>query len=362
VELQIRTVAERHLPFAQSDLAPARGVAVQARLYAEDAAQDFLPCTGRVEIFEAAPGVRTDAGVAAGCDITSHYDPMIAKVIAHGGDRQQALALLREALAQTTVLGVTSNRAFLLALLAQQQVQANAVHTEFIDGWLAARGRVEEPKEHVAAAMALWLAHRRVAPSSGAGSWYDASLTGWRMSRGDLQPTPGAPALTATYQVASATGKWKVGFGIGGGSRFAVQVGDTLFRVEAPDATSSEWQTVSIDGRALRLRSHCTAESANAFLGEEQIALDVRPLHDESAGGGGAGQGQVRAPMMGLVIGVSVQAGQQVAAGQRLATMESMKMEMAINAPYAGTVAWVGCAAQARVERHQDLFHIAPAA
>jgi biotin carboxyl carrier protein len=180
------------------------------------------------------------------------------------------------------------------------------------------------------------------------------------MGRGDAQPAN--TALTATYQAASSTGKWQVGFGTSGSAGgFLVAVDGARFRVQAPDALLNDWQTVTVDGRALRVRAHCAEASANALLGDAQIALDVRPLHDESAGGGGAGQGLVRAPMMGLVVGVNVEAGQRVAAGQRLATMESMKMEMAINAPFDGTVAWVGCAAQARVERHQDLFHIAPA-
>jgi 3-methylcrotonyl-CoA carboxylase alpha subunit len=355
VALQIQTVAQRRLPFVQRNLAPAQGVAVQARLYAEDAAQGFLPSTGTVEVFEAPPAVRTDAGVASGSTITAHYDPMIAKLVAHADDRPQALHRLREALAQTTVLGVTSNRAFLLALLADAAVQANSVTTEFIDTWLAARGKAAEPAEHVAAAMALWLARQRGAVrGSDAGAWFDADLTGWHIRHTSSE-------LTDTWQATSASGVWRTGFGASGiAGSFEVQVDGRVLRVEAPDAQSGNWQSVSVDGRVLRLRAHASARTVCALVGDDQIALDIQPLHADGAAGGAGGQGLVRAPMMGLVIGLDVAQGQTVAAGQRLATMESMKMEMAINAPLAGTVAWVGCAAQARVERHQDLFHITP--
>jgi 3-methylcrotonyl-CoA carboxylase alpha subunit len=357
VALQIQTVAEKRLPFAQRDLAPAQGVAVQARLYAEDAAQGFMPSTGTVEVFEAAPVVRTDAGVATGSTITAHYDPMIAKLIAHAADRPRALGQLREALAKTTVLGVTSNRAFLMALLADPAVAGNAVNTEFIDAWLAARGQPAEPAEHVAAAMALWLAGQRaLAGVNDAGAWFDARLTGWRIRRTSL-------ALTETWQAATASGAWRVGLGAcAGAGRFEVQVDGKMYQVEAADAASSDWQSVSVDGRVLRLRAHVAARAVSALIGDEQLALDIQPMHTDSAGAGAAGQGLVRAPMMGLVIGVDAAVGTTVALGQRLATMESMKMEMAINAPLAGTVSWVGCAAQARVERHQDLFHITPQA
>jgi 3-methylcrotonyl-CoA carboxylase alpha subunit len=357
VELQIRAVAEGRLPFTQAELPPPRGVAVQARLYAEDAAQGFLPSTGRVDVFEAAPGLRTDAGVASDSEISAHYDPMIAKLIACADSRAAALLQLREALAATTVLGVTSNRSFLLELLADPQVQANQVTTEFIDGWLAQRGAQAEPAMHVAALMALWLAQQRATPSAAAGAWYDAALTGWRIARGGADRD-----AAATYKVSSSSGNWQIGFGPApGAGEFAVHVDGTRHQVAAPQALSPAWQTVVVDGLALRMRAHCAPGRPSALVGEGQLALDVQPAHDARSGAGAAQSGLVRAPMMGLVVGVNVAGGQAVVAGQRLATIESMKMEMAITAPAAGTVAWVGCAAQARVERHQELFRIDPA-
>ncbi|WP_028601833.1 biotin carboxylase N-terminal domain-containing protein [Ottowia thiooxydans] len=357
VELQIRTVAEGRLPFSQEELADPRGVSAQARLYAEDPAQNFLPSTGCVEVFEMAPGLRTDTGVSSGSVISAHYDPMIAKLIAHADTRKGALAQLREGLAETTVLGVTSNRGFLLDLLADADVQANGVTTEFIDGWLSRRGTQPEPTAHVAALLALWLAQQRASTGSTAGAWYDAALTGWRIARGGVESE-----AAATYKALSSSGDWKIGFAPSPApGEFVVDVNGTRHRVAAHEALSG-WQPVTVDGLTLRLRAHCFVERASALIGEAQIVLDIRPAHDARAGASAAHSGLVRAPMMGLVVGVHVASGQLVTAGQRLATIESMKMEMAITSPMAGTLSWVGCATQARVERHQDLFRIDPAA
>ncbi|RYY69105.1 MAG: methylcrotonoyl-CoA carboxylase, partial [Comamonadaceae bacterium] len=303
--------------------------------------------------FEPPPGVRTDAGVASGSEISPHYDPMIAKLIAHGTSRAAALDQLAAALRATTVLGVTSNRAFLLELLADALVRANTVTTEFIDHWLAQRPTAATPPAHVAALSALWLVQQRQATPH-AGAWTDPDLAGWRIARADA-----VPALT--HAASGADGDWRIGFGPAQAGQLAVRVDDTVFRVAVPCAPGADWQTVTVDGLALRLRAHCDTGRALALLGDAQLSLDVRPLHVATRGAAGAHAGLVRAPMMGLVIAVDATLGQEVAAGQRLGTMESMKMEMAITAPTAGRVGWIGCAAQARVERHQELFRIEPA-
>ena len=346
VQLQIETVATGRLPFAQPDVPALRGVAVQARLYAEDPARGFLPATGRVALFEPPPDVRTDAGVATGDEITPHYDPMVAKLIAHAPDRPAALQRLRAALAQTTLLGVTSNRAFLLELLTDAEVQRNAVSTEFIDGWLADRPGREVPADRVAALAALWLQARRVAHPA-AGAWGDGALTGWRLRRGPLAELP---ALT---QVAAADERqWRIGFGAMPDGALAVRVDDAVLRVQTAPGS------VTVDGCSLRLRAQVDVARATAAFDDGDLALEIRPLHDAAAGSAAAAQGTVRAPMMGVMILVDVQPGQAVRTGDRLGTMESMKMEMAITAPAAGRVAWVGCAPQAKVERHQELFRI----
>jgi acetyl/propionyl-CoA carboxylase alpha subunit len=332
------------------------GVAVQARLYAEDARRGFLPSTGRVAVFEVPGPVRVDAGVAAGCEITPHYDPMIAKLIAHAPDRAAALGQLRGALTGTTVLGVTSNRAFLHELLGDEAVRANAVGTEFIDGWLAQHVEAEVAPEDVAVMAALWLTHQRPrTPGPRVGSWADPALTGWRLHRGtaaSLQPH----ALRAV----GASGEWRVGFG-NAREALAVRVEDETFHVALP-GPGDPFPTVAIDGRRLHLRGSCRGTHVHARIGDRELSLDLQPLHEAGRGSSTALHGLVRAPMMGIMVTVDATSGQPVAAGQRLATLESMKMEMAITAPAAGTVTWVGCQPQGKVERHQELFRIEPTA
>ncbi|TVR21270.1 MAG: ATP-grasp domain-containing protein [Anaerolineaceae bacterium] len=137
VRLQFAIADGQPLPFTQDDIR-ANGHAIECRLYAEDAASNFLPATGTVQTFIAPhlPGVRVDAGVRSGDAITIHYDPMIAKIIAHARTREEAIIRLRHALAQTVILGTITNRDFLLALLDDARFKAGAVHTATIDAAL----------------------------------------------------------------------------------------------------------------------------------------------------------------------------------------------------------------------------------
>lgn len=349
VQLQLEAVAQRRLPLAQAQVPAPQGVAAQARLYAEDPQQGFLPATGTVRAFAAPAGLRVDAGIEAGSEVTPHYDPMLAKLIAHGATRAEAIDRLRDGLAATTLLGVQSNRGFLLELLAEPRVRSNAISTEFIDPWLAARPAGPTDPRHVAALAALWLLERRRAQAAGAaGAWADAALTGWQLRRA------GEAAITPTHRVRSAHAEWCVGFGADGAA-LAVRVDEQVFAVASGAADQ-----VAVDGVTWPVVAACEAGSAHARIAGRELALEVEPLHQPQRGATAAAQGVVRAPMMGIVTGVEAQQGQRVTAGDRLATLESMKMEMAIAAPVAGMLAWVGCEAGAKVERHQDLFRIEP--
>ena len=137
VELQLRVAQGEVLPFVQDDV-ELRGHAIEARLYAEDPAHEFLPQTGTLEVWRTAPGVRVDTGVAAGTRVTPYYDPMLAKVIAHGATREEARTRLIAALRETCALGVVTNRDFLIACLAHPEFAAGRVSTGFIAGHRAA--------------------------------------------------------------------------------------------------------------------------------------------------------------------------------------------------------------------------------
>ena len=134
VELQLRVAAGERLPFTQADLST-NGHAIEARIYAEDPSRGFLPTGGTIlHLLEpAGPGVRVDSGLLPGTVIGSDYDPMLAKVIAHGADRDEALRRLDAALATTEVLGVTTNVAFLRRLLADDDVRAGRLDTGLVE-------------------------------------------------------------------------------------------------------------------------------------------------------------------------------------------------------------------------------------
>ena len=138
VKLQLRIAAGEPLPFTQADLSQ-RGHAIECRLYAEDPANNFLPSVGSLLHFipPYGPGVRVDAGVVSGDEVSLYYDPMIAKIIVYEHDRQTAIARMQTALAQTVVLGVQTNLAFLQALLTYPDFQTGRVHTRTIDDHLA---------------------------------------------------------------------------------------------------------------------------------------------------------------------------------------------------------------------------------
>jgi 3-methylcrotonyl-CoA carboxylase alpha subunit len=137
VKLQLRIAQGEPLPFQQDDLRQ-QGHAIEARLYAEDPRNGFLPSIGKLERFlpPSGPGLRVDSGVQSGDSITIHYDPMIAKLIVHDSTREAAIARLRQALRETVILGTTTNLDFLQALLAHPLFVEGRVHTSFIDSHL----------------------------------------------------------------------------------------------------------------------------------------------------------------------------------------------------------------------------------
>lgn len=166
VQLQFRVAAGEALPFSQVDLM-IRGHAIECRLYAEDPAAGFLPATGRVLRFTppAGPGIRVDSAVQSGDEITIHYDPMIAKIITNGTTREAARLRMLSALRETVVLGVTTNLAFLAALLEHPAFTAGQVHTGFIESALDELLPAPDPIPD-AALIALALAEARVTPAA----------------------------------------------------------------------------------------------------------------------------------------------------------------------------------------------------
>ena len=355
VEWQVRAVYARCLPVTQSELAAPRGVAIQARLYAEDPAQEFLPSTGRIEQFCHGSHIRMDSGVTIGSEITSYYDPMVAKLIAHGETRGQALQQLRQALRETSILGVVNNRDFLMALLADPLVARNEITTETIDQWLAAHAKPAAPDAHIAALMMIWRETAISPDATQAGSWGDQNLAGWRLARGQSPQT----SIVPRYEVRTAGQCWRVGFGEREATgSYKLSVADRIHVVECPTRLSDGQYLIAVNGESLRVQAICRAQQAWATLADTQLAIDIKPLYQSTGQSAAGGAGTVLAPMMGMLVGLHAKTGDNVRAGDKLATLESMKMEMPITAPVDGEVVWAGCALGNKVERNQEIFRI----
>jgi acetyl-CoA/propionyl-CoA carboxylase biotin carboxyl carrier protein len=338
VELQLRVAAGEALPFAQDALV-ARGHAIEARVYAEDPAAGFLPTGGTVLVVDEPddrPGVRVDSSLDVGAHIGTEYDPMLAKVIAHGADRAEALRRLDTALAHTTVLGVTTNIGFLRRLLADDDVVAGRLDTGLVDRRLPALVAGSVPDEVVVAA-----ALRRLTP--------DEPVTDpWHLRRG-WSPAGTRPqeALVEVrgHEPVTVVACWRDG-------SWWVRVGDDPTVPERPAALSpaagagasgSTEVVLVLDGRRTRLS---VADGPNGEVwfgwgGEAWASRIEEPWQVHRGDRASAGSGPVPAPMPGTLTAVLVAEGDAVHEGQPLAVVEAMKMEFTLRAPQAGIVAVV---------------------
>ena len=344
VEQQVRIAAGERLSLRQEDLVP-RGHAVEARVYAEDPARGFLPTGGTVLAAHhgGAEGVRVDSGIAAGTVVGTAYDPLLAKVVASGPDRATALRRLDRALAETAILGVTTNVAFLRALLADPDVQAGRLDTGLIDRRLDDLVSSDPPAEVLAAAaLARALA---LEPDPATADPFDLP-GGWRVgapaeARWQLQPLGCEPVEVAVRGRAAAA---------------EVRVGG-----EPPLPASASWAAddpttlvVDLDGAVRRYR-YAEADGV-AWLSRDGATWALRESERlDVAGGGEVVDGELTAPMPGTVAVVSVREGERVRAGQALLVVEAMKMEHPITAPVDGVVTAVHVRAGDQVAMDQPL-------
>ncbi|TFV47139.1 acetyl/propionyl/methylcrotonyl-CoA carboxylase subunit alpha [Blastococcus sp. TF02A-35] len=348
VEQQVRVAAGERLPIGQSDVA-LDGHAIEARLYAEDPARGFLPQAGTVlGLAEpAGPGVRVDSSLAVGSVVGTDYDPMLAKVVTWGPDRETARARLVGALGQTAVLGVTTNAAFLRALLTDDDVVAGRLDTGLIERRGEELTTVEPPSEHVlaAAALALLVAAEPAGPVVDPWDVPD----GWRL---------GEPAWTVRRFQA---GGEAVTVRLRGRSGAAeVAVGDAP-PVPARAVRHGDRLTATVDGLTT---SYVVAhDGGTVWLAADGRVTAVREQERlSSAAGAAAGDGVVTSPMPGTVTVVRASVGDEVAAGTPLLVVEAMKMEHVLTAPIAGTVTELGATAGRTVALDERLAVVTPAA
>jgi 3-methylcrotonyl-CoA carboxylase alpha subunit len=327
VEWQLRVAAGEPIPAQQADLR-LTGHAVEARLYAEDAAAGFLPATGRLAHLRFAEAARVDSGVRQGDVITPHYDPMIAKVICHGATREIAVNRLARALAATEVAGTVTNIDFLRVLLDHAGFRAGDVDTGLIGRDLAALTAREEVPPALAAVVAV--------AASGLDGGALEGFTQWTPLRHPVR-LAGACRIEAWVSV-KAPGAYTVEIDAG---RHAVARRDR------------GWE---VDGLQQDVRVERIGMEVFTF-GARSLAWTIPDPLDRGAAAAGH-EGDVVAPMPGLVREVAVAEGEAVAAGQRLAVLEAMKMEHALRAPRDGVVAAVLAAAGDQVEAGAALVRL----
>ena len=364
VEIQLRIADAGRLPLAQADVR-CEGHAFEARLCAEDAEAGFLPTTGRLERVDfSRAALRIESGVESGDEISPFYDSMIAKLVSHGADREAARRALAGGLRNSTVIGLATNLQFLHELLHWPQTIAASFHTRLIDevvsGTLSSgRAAAPVPIEHLAAAALHWSALQRAATPE-LGCWSQADgFTGWRLGSGAVTAAP-QPSLL----LRSGDAEWAVRFAApqSDGSVELV-LGDAVERASlvSPASMPRGRSLLHIAGRTLEVV--LVGDSAGIELSSPlgRSVFTCTPYLGGAMGETEAG-GLLLAPMMGKVVAVNAAAGQAVTAGQTIIVLESMKMELHVSAPFAGTVAALRCVVGDMVERHQLVAEVTPAA
>ena len=325
VEWQIRVAEGELLPLCQEGLR-LNGSAMEVRLYAENPANDFLPVTGEILLWREpeGEGIRVENGIQSGDQVSIYYDPMLAKIIAYGSDRAAACRRLLRALETTTLLGLTSNRSYVYAVLNHPVFQAGELSTAFLADyfadWTEPVGDI--PLALIAVTLAQWLEHSQL--ETNRGYWRNnpnrPQLYRYAVSSSDepvdVYLTPACHNSTYRMRVA--------------------QDAEVITSVEFNEQASGE-MVLTVDGHRQRVM---LAHAGNTWWvqvksGEVQLhTLELLPEPKAPADAGGS----LRAPMPGVVLAILVEVGQRVQKGDALLKLEAMKMEHTIRTAADGVV------------------------
>ncbi|TAW14330.1 acetyl/propionyl/methylcrotonyl-CoA carboxylase subunit alpha (plasmid) [Rhizobium leguminosarum] len=300
---QLKVASGEPLPKMQDEIAM-NGGAFEARLYAENPAAGYLPSIGRLEHLSLPESVRVDSGVEQGDDITAFYDPMIAKIIAHGPNREAALSKLAAACAGIEVWPVKSNAGLLARIAVDPDFRAARIDTGFLDRHGDSLVTTE-PSE-----IAIDTAATVLSRNTDGDPW--SALTGFRIAGADDK-------------------------------RVRIRIGDHLLWGQSRPNLAAKTVTIG--------ETTVLFDAGNAWL----ISL---PVASEVEASQGAGDGAILSPMPGLVISVDVAEGDRVAKGDRLLTVEAMKMEHSLRAPFDGIVEKLQVSSGIRVSENQLVVSI----
>ncbi|MDX1369028.1 acetyl/propionyl/methylcrotonyl-CoA carboxylase subunit alpha [Pseudomonas sp.] len=347
VAWQIRAAEGQPLPLKQEDIR-LTGHAMEVRLYAEDSAHNFLPQTGRVLRWEPAllDGIRIDHGLLEGQVISPFYDPMLAKVIAYGGTREEARRKLLRAVEDCVLLGVNGNQRFLANLLRHPEFAAGNATTAFIAEHFAADPSLSpQPPAASELALAAALFYQQSANArahqSGLAGWRNAGNAPWRfvLEQDEQQHCVELDVLADGAQPS-----------------LLARVGEQSISLKLL-VCDGRWASLQLDGIRSRLAYHLEGGKLWLYGHNGNLAFtDI--THQPVSSAAGAGSGSIKAPMDGAIVEVLVEEGSQVSKGQLLLVLEAMKMEHPLKAGIDGVVRRVGVSQGDQVKNRQLLVEI----
>ena len=353
VEWQITVAQGGALPLAQEDIM-LKGHAVEVRLYAEDPNNDFLPATGMLESFDIPDMAHTrlESGVLAGDSISIHYDPMIAKLVAYGDTRTQAIASLKAMMAKSAITGLTTNRDFLIACLSHEGFMRGEVDTGFIERNqdVLIVDHIPTERDRALASLAI-LGHREERSAQQADQSVEPDSP-WGFADNFMMNIPSTEVLLfkasddSDITVLAEHEDGTVMLSEGDIEQFA-----------AINDYGDGWISVNLDGHSFTYFAAVHENSVTLVLPEQTIIVPRHALRFD-AGEDADGPGQIIAPMPGKILHVLVKDGDMVAKGDALLVMEAMKMEQTITAPCAGIIDALSLSANDQVSDGQILLNI----
>lgn len=335
VEWQLRVANGEKLPLTQSDIT-LTGAAIEVRFYAEDPGNNFLPQTGSVLQWQPAdiPGVRIDHGMYAGGEVSPHYDPMVAKVIAYGKTRTDAARLLARAVEDSVLLGVNSNKQFLVNILRHPVFVAGDTSTAFIESHFAddvSLKTATADSESLAIAAALIL-------HNGQQTSFSTGLIG---------------ATPLKLQVGEKTHLVDVRVN---GSTLSVTDANHTHDIEV---IAHQPNVLNYQFGGVRRKAAWAQSGDTLFLDRGNGNLTITNItHAPAASLDTEGDGVLRAPMDGAIVSLLVSVGDKVQKGQTLAVMEAMKIEHQLKANRDGTIENITMAEKQQVKKRQQLLTI----
>lgn len=343
VRLQLDVAAGQPLP-SEASTPPMTGHAIEVRLYAEDPARDFLPAAGTLKEFSVpvSEGVRLDGGVAAGDVISTNYDPMLAKLIAHGATRQEARARLMSALQRSRIHGVTTNRELLLGILGHPDFSAAAIDTHFLDRVpledLMPAPPIAELQAGAAAAALADQAHAREH------STVLANVpSGFRNNPSDLQ--------RRSYRSGERT--VEVGYRLGRAP--VIEVDNIPVDIQICTVTP---QQVDLVAAGVRRRYEISRADGSTYVSWPTGSLELTDVPRFCDPEEQTEPGSLLAPMPGTVVQIAVETGEPVSEGDTVLVVEAMKMEHTITATADGIVTAIPVAVGQGVDNGQVLVVI----